>query len=150
MRKVVDTLSSAVFERNEMTLLELLNKVNTEKPNSFSNEYLMNLVNEVEAQVYDYLETPDSMRIYHVRSEIETVEEPEEPGLDGELLMPDPYSTAYESYIRARLDYANEEFDLYANDTEQFNSDMDSWKAYAMRHGQVDTSDLPTKITNWW
>lgn len=150
MRKVVDTLSSAVFKRNEMTLLELLNKVNTEKPNSFSNEYLMNLVNEVEAQVYDYLETPDSMRIYHVRSEIETVEEPEETGLDGELLMPDPYSTAYESYIRARLDYANEEFDLYANDTEQFNSDMDSWKAYAMRHGQVDTSDLPTKITNWW
>lgn len=150
MRKVVDTLSSAVFKRNDMTLLELLNKVNTEKPNSFSNEYLMNLVNEVEAQVYDYLETPDYMRIYHVRSEIETVEEPEETGLDGELLMPDPYSTAYESYIRARLDYANEEFDLYANDTEQFNSDMDSWKAYAMRHGQVDTSDLPTKITNWW
>lgn len=150
MRKVVDTLSSAVFKRNEMTLLELLNKVNTEKPNSFSNGYLMNLVNEVEAQVYDYLETPDSMRIYHVLSEIETVEDPEDTGLDGELLIPDPYSTAYESYIRARLDYANEEFDLYANDTEQFNSDMDSWKAYAMRHGQVDTSDLPNKITNWW
>lgn len=150
MRKVVDTLSSAVFKRNEMTLLELLNKVNTEKPNSFSNQYLMNLVNEVEAQVYDYLETPESMRIYHVLSEIETVEDPEDTGLDGELLIPDPYSTAYESYIRARLDYANEEFDLYANDTEQFNSDMDSWKAYAMRHGQVDTSDLPAQITNWW
>ena len=90
----MDTLSSAVFKRNEMTLLELLNKVNTEKPNSFSNEYLMNLVNEVEAQVYDYLETPESMRIYHVLSEIETVEEPEDIGLDGELLIPDPYSTS--------------------------------------------------------
>jgi len=147
---VVDTLSSAVFKRCKMTLRELIDKVNREKPNSFTDTYLMSLVNEVEATVYDFLETPDEDRIYHVRSEIETVEDPDDTGLDGRLLIPEPYSTAYESYIRARLDYANEEFELYANDSAQFNDDMDAWKRYAMRHGLVDTSGLPGQIKNWW
>lgn len=141
-----------------MRLQELLTKVNSEKPNSFSDEYLMKIVNEVEAIVYDYLETPENERIYHIEEELhpptdqaqEESEDEDVPGLDGELLIPEPYSVAYESYLRARLDYANEEFDLYANDTAQFNEDLDNYKAYAMRHGLVNTSSLPTQIKNWW
>lgn len=150
MRKVVDTLSSAVFKEKIMTLKDLITKVNAEKPNSFSNIYLMKLVNEVEALVYDYLETPVDSRIYHASSEVEDEEDPEDPGLEGKLLIPDPYSSAYESYLRARLDYANEEFDLYANDSAQFNEDLDLYKAWAMRQGLVDTSYLPERIINWW
>ena len=149
-------LSSAVFTRIKMQVRELIDKVNTEKPNSFTDKYLLSLVNEVEAMVYDYLETPDVERIYHVFSEIEESGESgesgtsgEEEGLMRELLVPEPYSSMYESYLRARLDYANEEYDLYANNTAQFNEDMDAYRAYAMRHGLVDTSYLPDKITNW-
>lgn len=123
-----------------MTLREVLQKVNTEKPNSFSDEYLTKLVNEVEAMVYEFLEAPDGSRIY--------LELPED--IDTELQIPEPYSTAYESYLKARLDYANEEYELYTNNQAQFSADFDSWKAYAMRHGKVNTTDLPTQITNWW
>lgn len=123
-----------------MTLREVLTKVNTEKPNAFSDEYLTKVVNEVEALVYDYLETPDVDRIFHVLPD----------DIDVELNIPDPYSAAYESYLKARLDYANEEYELYSNNQAQFNADFDAWKAFAMRHGQVDTSNLPTQIKNWW
>ena len=129
-----------VFKRTKMTLREVLTKVNTEKPNAFSDEYLTKVVNEVEALVYDYLETPDVDRIFHVLPD----------DIDVELNIPDPYSAAYESYLKARLDYANEEYELYSNNQAQFNADFDAWKAFAMRHGQVDTSNLPTQIKNWW
>lgn len=144
-----------------MTLAELLEKVNNEKPNSFTDQYLMKLVNEVEALVYEFLETPVEDRIYHVASELSDDESDgesgesggsgeEEQGLDGNLLIQEPYSTAYESYLRARLDYANEEFELYANDGAQFEEDFSSYRAYAMRKGLVNTEDIPKQIKNWW
>lgn len=123
-----------------MTLGELIQKVNTEKPNAFTDSYITKIVNEVEAMVYDYLETPSSIRVY--------LAHPDDAETD--LMIPEPYSTAYESYVKARLDQANEEYDLYANHTAQFNEDFDSWKACAMRKGQVDTSEFPDKIVNWW
>ncbi len=146
-----------------MTLAELIEKVNNEKPNSFTNVYLLKIVNEVEARVYDFLETPAAERILHVESELaedeasgesgesgESGDSGEEQGLGGILLIPEPYSTAYESYLRARLDYANEEFELYANDSAQFNEDFDGYKAYAMRSGLVNTEAIPKQIKNWW
>ena len=129
-----------VFKRKKMTLREVLNKVNTEKPNSFTDAYLTKIVNEVEAMVYDYLETPDEDRIYYTLPD----------DIDVSLNIPEPYSSAYEAYLKARLDYANEEYELYSNNQAQFEADFDDWKAYAMRHGQVDTSGLPERIKNWW
>lgn len=123
-----------------MTLGELIEKVKTEKPNSFRYEYLTRIVNDVEAMIYDYLETkPENREVYSW---------PEDK--DVKLVAPAPYDCLYESYLKAQLDYANEEYDLYDVNQEQFTLDMESFRAYAMRKGLVDTSDLPQQIKNWW
>ena len=123
-----------------MTLGDLLKKVNTEKPNSFSYGYLTDRTNDVEAMVYDFLETAAEDRTYYSWPDDK----------DTELVVQPPYDDVYESYIKAKIDYANEEYESYSNNQVQFNEDMSSWRAYAMRKGLVDTSEIPVQIKNWW
>ena len=123
-----------------MTLGELISKVNTEKPNSFTYAYLTDRVNDVEAMVYDYLETASDDRNYYNWPEDKDVE----------LVVDAPYADIYESYLKAKIDYANEEYELYSTNSAQFNADMESFRSYAMRKGLVDTSDMPKQIKNWW
>lgn len=123
-----------------MTLSELIAKVNREKPNAFSNEVLTGYVNEVEAIVYNFIETDEEERRYYTWADDQATE----------LVVKAPYDTMYESYVKAKIDYATEEYQSYANNQAQFSSDVEAWEAYAMRKHQVNTSELPKQIINWF
>lgn len=122
-----------------MKLAELIQEVMDEKPNSFNPERLTAFASEVEAEVQEYLGVDDAEKIKYDWKE------------DGsrELIVTAPYDILYKSYLKARIDYTNEEYQSYANNQAQFNSDMDEWKAWAMRSGIVK-SDEPLYFRNWW
>lgn len=121
-----------------MRLTKLIANVNAEKPNSFSKEYLTKFVNELEAIIYTWL-GEDIVEISYP--------DPGEP--DPELRVPAPYDQMYESWVKAKIDFAHEEYQSYSNNQAQFNADFEDWKAYELSNGHIEY-DLPERFTNWW
>lgn len=122
-----------------MKLEKLMYDVNKEKPNSLSNEYLTGKVNEVEAIVQDFLEVPDADRVKY--------RWPDDS--DKDLLVAEPYSRLYMSYLKACIDLANEELESYTNNQAQFGVDYQEWIGFIARHG-LRPEVIPTKIRGWW
>ncbi len=120
-----------------MKLAEAIERVNTEKPNSFKPEILTEYINEVEARVQDFMRG-------RVRKRYDYKE-------DGgkELLVPSPYDVLYVSFLKAKIDYANEEYQSYANNQAQFESDWQDFKDWAVREGEA-MNTLPVRFKNWW
>lgn len=122
-----------------MKLSECIEDVKQEKPNSFSDEKLTGYINELEAMVQEYLGTEtEDMIVYDWTADG-----------DKELIVPKPYDAMYKPWLKAKIDYSNEEYYSYANNQAQFESDYEEWKAYALSSGMV-RSDVPQCITNWW
>ena len=121
-----------------MTITELINKVNAEKPNAFSESHLFLFINECEAQVQEFLGVDSEERIeYDLQFD-----------KDEELIAPSPYDGMYEAYLKAKIDYINEEHQSYENNQAQFMTIFYEYKAYAMREGLVKTK--PLRFTNWY
>lgn len=122
-----------------MKLYECIEDVKQEKPNAFGDEKLVSFINELEAMVQEYLGVDPANRVVYdpVRDE------------NRNLLVPSPFDCMYKSWLKAKIDYAVEEYYSYANNQKQFESDYEEWKAYAMSSGMV-RSDVPQCIRNWW
>ena len=120
-----------------MTIQALITKIKTEKPNTFSNEWLLHFVNEVEEKVYEELRKADDFVPY------DTVD-------DTELEVPFPYDALYVSYLKAQVDYANEEYPSYQLNANQFNSDFDSFSDWVVRTGQTELANIPARFRNTW
>lgn len=124
------------FKENEMTIAELISYVRAEKPNSFSDEYLVKFINEVEAIVMDFLGEEADPYVWPTDQNTELELEP-------------PHSTLYEYWLKARIDFVHEEYQSYTNNQAQFNEDFITWKSDVIRNGKV-TSKNPERIKNWW
>ena len=123
-----------------MTLKELINQINSEKPSAFSSKYLCTFVNEAEQSIQEYLGTPLADRITYTWPDNE----------DAVLIAPPPYDRLYKSYLKAKIDFAQEEYDSYANNVEQFNVDMAEYEGYAQRENLVINTSDNKYITNWF
>lgn len=122
-----------------MKIATLIESVTREKPNAFSRDDLTDYVNEIEAMVQDYIGIePEDMVRYVWKNDG-----------DRELMVKPPYDMLYKSYLKAKIDYANEEYESYANNQAQFADDYEDWQAYAMRSGLV-INDTPEAYKNWW
>lgn len=108
-----------------MTLRDLLNKISDEKPNSFSEAKLISFVNEVEAEVVEELRVED-VPVY----------EDNHTDLDKVLLVEAPYDRLYVSYVKAMIDYTNEEYESYANNQAQHVQDFRDFVDWVVRTGQ--------------
>ena len=122
-----------------MKLVNCIEEVKEEKPNSFGEDKLTRYINELEFMVQEYLGTESEDMISYDWEKDGTVE----------LIVPPPYDSMYKSWLKAKIDYANEEYNGYANNQAQFSSDYEEWQAYALRSNMVK-SDMPTGIKNWW
>lgn len=119
-----------------MTISELISYVKAEKPNSFSNEYLVKFINEVEAIISDFMgEEPDPYSW------------PQDK--DTDLILEPPHSTLYEYWLKARIDFVHEEYQSYTNNQAQFNEDFITWKSDVIRDGKIKTK-TPEAVKNWW
>lgn len=122
-----------------MTLRELLNKISEEKPNSFSEAKLISFVNEVEAEVAEEL-NKSIVPVYTFEHDSE---------LDKELLVPAPYDRLYVSYVKAMIDYANEEYDSYANNQAQHVQDYRDFVDWVVRTGQEEKPNTVRRFRNF-
>ena len=122
-----------------MRLSEAIELVKKEKPHSFSMDHCTVFINEVEASVQEYLGIPaDEWKKYDWKEDGNAV-----------LIAPEPYSALYISWLKAKIDYANEEYESYATNQAQFEADFTEFKAWAVREDRI-RKELPTKIKNWW
>ena len=121
-----------------MKLSEAIERVKKEKPHSYSDDHCTLFITEVEAIVQDFLRIPVYERIKY---------EWEKDG-NTELIVPAPYDSLYISWLKAKIDYCNEEYESYANNQDHYNADMQAFKAWAIREGEVEST--PVKIRNWW
>ena len=111
-----------------MTILEVINRVDSTKPNSYT-----------QIEKVDWLSTIDGI----VKSEIiDTHEDGEsivfegydtETSLDTVLLIPAPYDDIYIRWLEAQIDYANGEYNKYSNSMTMFNEAYSAFERYYNR-----------------
>lgn len=118
-----------------MTITGLIDKVKEEKPNTFSDEKLLSFINEIEIEAAEQLaEDFDSY------SEVDTTE----------LLVPAPYDRLYVSYVKAMIDYANEEYASYQLNAEQHTQDFRDFVNWCVREKVAVNHVIPSRFRNIW
>ena len=108
-----------------MTILEAINRVDTTKPNSYT-----------QTEKVDWLSTIDGI----IKKEIIDTHEGGEnvvfdgydadTSLDTALLVPAPYDDVYIRWLEARIDYANGEYNKYNNSAVAYNSAFQAYSQY--------------------
>lgn len=116
-----------------MTIRGLIDKIQDEKPNTFSDEKLLSFINEIEHDAAEQLAT-----FFEPYTEVD----------DTELLVPAPYDALYESYLKAKIDYALEEYPSYQLNVEQQSSDFDAFVDWVVRTGQALEHHAPRRFRN--
>ena len=113
-----------------MTILEAINRVDTTKPNSYT-----------QTEKVDWLSTLDGI----IKKEIIDTHEGSEnivfegytpdTSLDTVLLVPAPYDDIYIRWLEARIDYANGEYGKYNNSATAYNAVFEAYSNhYNMHH----------------
>lgn len=125
-----------------MTIQSLINKVQEEKPNTFQTDKLIEYINEIEADVADQVNM--DIPVYTSEPDPET----NESDLDKELIVPAPYDRLYVSYLKAMIDYANEEYASYQLNQMQHVQDFTDFVNWLVRTGQNDRSLIPSRFKN--
>jgi hypothetical protein len=121
-----------------MLVKEALAKIKERKPNAYSDEALLDYINECEAMVQRelYLETPE---------EIVQYEYPD--GLEKELILPSPYSMVYVTYAIMMIQYNQEEISAYNNSNAMFETQLAEAQKYYNRHNE---NRKTIRVTNWF
>lgn len=112
-----------------MTIKGLIDKVQEEKPNTFSDEKLLSFINEIEEDVAEQL-----------NEEFEPYTDVD----DTELMAPAPYDRLYVSYLKAMIDYANEEYASYQLNAEQHAQDFTDYINWIVRNN-IAVNDYSVK-----
>lgn len=116
-----------------MTIQALITKVKEEKPNSFSDAKLLSFVNEIEEDVAEQLNQ-------------EFV--PYESVTTTDLLVPAPYDRLYVSYVKAMIDFSNEEYASYQMNQMQHVQDFRDFTDWVVRENKATDHVMPYRFKN--
>ena len=111
-----------------MTIIEAINKVDTLKPNNYSQEtkieWLSKLDGVVKAEVIDTHEGDNQYHFfgYDANTNIST-----------ELLVPAPHEDLYIRWLEAQIDYANGEYTKYNNAMSMYNAAYSAFEKHYNR-----------------
>lgn len=119
-----------------MKLSEALEEVKKVKPNGFDDDTLTLFINKLEQNAFETLRTPLEQRKRYKWSE----------DADVTLVIPPPYDNAYISWLKAQIDFNNEEHASYANNQAQFNIDYEEFEKWVIRTGAA--TPIPPKKFN--
>ena len=123
-----------------MTIKDIIKMFKEESQSKVSDAHIIQWFNECEDEVQEYLGLPLDERISYTETDI----------ADGATTKPiarTPYDKMYFFYLMARRDYANQEFENYANHQSQYSALFESYKLAAIREKLV-VSELPGKYKN--
>lgn len=123
-----------------MTIESLLDRINEEKPNTFTDEKIISFINEVEMWCGTWLNMDkDDIPVYTDSAE----------DLAKECLIPAPYDCLYLSFLKAKVDYTQEEYPSYQLNMEQFEQDAANALDWIVRSGQtVERRQMPYRFRN--
>lgn len=111
-----------------MTILEAINRVDSTKPNSYTQiekvDWLSTLDGVVKREIIDTHEGGDDI-VYNGYDA--------DTSLDTELLVPAPYDDIYIRWLESRIDYANGEYGRYNNSLIAYNDAFDLYANYYNR-----------------
>lgn len=111
-----------------MTIIEAINKVDALKPNTYT-----------QSDKIAWLSTLDGLIKKHIIDTHEGGESvvfdgyDENTPLDTELLAESPYDSVYLTWLEAKIDYANGEFNKYNNSAVAYNTDYSAYERYYNR-----------------
>ena len=120
-----------------MTIQFLLDKINEENPNSFTDEKLIEFVNDVEHICGTWLHMADEDIPVYTEDDMET-----------ELLIPAPHDRLYTSYVKAMIDYTNKEYPSYQVNQMQFEQDAANAQDWIVRENKAVTQRIPHRFKN--
>ena len=109
-----------------MTLNQAIQRADELRPNSLEHEIKADWVRELEGQVAGFMGLPF-----------------EDAGDDAPLLMQAPFDNIYYLYLAAMIDFAQQDSDLYYNDSVLFNASMNRAKSCYI------SQNLPPDGGNW-
>ena len=111
-----------------MTLMEALHRIDTIKPNSYSQvektKWLSSLDGIVKTEIIDM----------HEGGNITFNGYSDDTAPTTELLVPAPYDDIYLRWLEARMDYANGEYGKYNNSVTMYNT---AYSAYANHYNRT-------------
>ncbi len=111
-----------------MTIIEAINKVDALKPNSYTQSdkiaWLATLDGLIKKHIIDTHEGGESV-VFDGYDE--------NTPLDTELLAESPYDAVYLTWLEAKIDYANGEFNKYNNSAVAYNTDYSAYERYYNR-----------------
>ena len=120
-----------------MTILEAINRVDSTKPNSYTQiekvDWLSTLDGIIKGEIIDTHEGGEAIVFdgYDVGT-----------SLDTPLLVPAPYDDIYIRWLEARIDYANGEINKYNNSLTAYNDAYDLYANYYNRKHMPKGSKL--------
>lgn len=111
-----------------MTILEAVHKIDTVKPNSYTQpekiKWLSTLDGIIKSEIIDTHEDGENVEFDGYDDETD---------LDTELLVPSPYDDVYVRWLEARIDYANGEYGKYNNSMVAYNDAYSLFSNYYNR-----------------
>ena len=114
-----------------MNINQIIDTIETVKPNSYSSGFIRKLVEECDKKIY-----------FEFLSEHLTEEEKQPNryplGHDDELLLPDYYEIVYTSYVMAQIDYYNGEYDRYNNEMTMYNTKLIEFITWFTRNHSLE------------
>lgn len=100
-----------------MNINNLIDTIETVKPNSFDGDFIRKLIEECDKKIYfEFL-------CEHMSDE-EKQPDRYPLGEDTELLLPDYYEVVYTSYVMAYLDYYQGDYERYNNEMTMYNTKL--------------------------
>lgn len=112
-----------------MTILEAVHKIDTVKPNSYTQpekvRWLSTLDGIIKSEIIDTHEGGEDVIF---EGYVDTT------NLDTVLLVPAPYDDIYVRWLEARIDYANGEYGKYNNSLTAYNDAYDLYARFYNRN----------------
>lgn len=108
------------------TLKEIISLVDTINPNAYSDEVKAFWVNEVESYIQG--------EIFNIAPLDITPYVPYSECMDVPLTLGDSYEKIYTTYLNAMIDFANKDFASYNNDLALYNTYIDEYAKWYIRH----------------
>ncbi|NLZ46598.1 MAG: hypothetical protein GX896_07905 [Clostridiales bacterium] len=112
-----------------MTATQIIETVNQLKPNSYSEDFMVQWLNEIEGMIFDEVIKPSKAGKDKTLIPINPMENPEQ-----QLLAPDNFAQMYTYYLMAKIDFSDCETGRYNNDIAMFNSEYSSFCAWYNRN----------------
>lgn len=103
-----------------MKIREIIKHVDENKPNAFSEEQKVKWIAELDGNV------AANVMLLNI-AEIQQLNYKCPESLDAEPLVAFPHDAIYALWLGAKIDFANGEYDLYANSMEMFNAMLGSF-----------------------